>query len=73
MSPSLTAWKFLVSGVPAGGPSEPLVDDGSELGGPPAAPPVSAQDADTAYQSLIHGAGRFLSPLKQLNALWLPT
>ena len=54
MSPSLTAWKFLVSGVPAGGPSEPLVDDGSELGGPPAAPPVSAQDGDTAYQSLIH-------------------
>lgn len=44
-------------GVPAGGPSEPLVDDGTEGAGPSAAPPVTAQDALTAYSALILGMG----------------
>ena len=52
-----------VPGVPTGGPSEPLIDDESEIGGPSAAPTVSAQDADTAYQSLILGAGTSLSAI----------
>lgn len=66
------------TGVPAGGPSEPLVDDGSEGAGPSAAPPVTAQDFYSSYAALILGTGTFCLPLaililtSYLTATYMP-
>ena len=50
------------TGEPAGGPSELLVDDGSEGAGPSAAPPVTAEDIYSSYAALILGTGTSCLP-----------
>ena len=47
----------LCTGVPAGGPSEPLVDDGSEGAGPSTAQPLTPQEEEVAYDNLVLGLG----------------